>query len=283
MMLWAISLAMGSVLAAGTLTDADLDRLERELADPAQRLSAVAALADFASSELYRIGSMSGGDPDLARRERRKRAARLAKDAGKVEIVAQALEADDVRLQQWALWFWNQGMHQALRDAGPDRVKLPAEGRTEQEEAWSALLPEMRRLAVASPYRIQAIRALESFDWPGSRDFLLERVRNETYADVLLHLCAAVTNPSNDAVRDARYNHELLRLLGSKKSEIRHLALAEIALNLGNAEMWQVRFDSEVKQRVSKLIQSKDPEDRRLAEWAAEGLRQSAKGKRTRR
>src|SRR5262245_64278178 len=46
------------------LDESDIDRLEKELADPATRLAAIATLADFSDMRLYQVGGMFLVDRD---------------------------------------------------------------------------------------------------------------------------------------------------------------------------------------------------------------------------
>ncbi|HEV2668248.1 MAG TPA: hypothetical protein VG324_25250, partial [Blastocatellia bacterium] len=59
--------------------------------------------------------------------------------------------------------------------------------------------------------------------------------------------------------------------------KVRRAALADIGMNWKKAEMFQVRFGAMVSQRVEELRKSDDGEEKRLANWAAEGLEKIAK------
>ena len=254
------------------LNTADLDRLETELADPAKRLPAIAALADFAWMHLYRIGSMSIFSGDPARDALSERAAILAQRHIDIDTVSRALDSDDPRLHMWGLWFWRRGAYNAICAAGRSPIALPTEGRTADESAWHALMPKIRRLAKDSPYRVQAIEGLGFFCFAENQEFLSRLIPEETSASVILRLCDATTVRRTNESRDARFNQELLRLLASPDAKVRQGALADIAFNSTRAEMWQVRFSTAVEQRVAELRKSDDGEDRRLADWAVKDM-----------
>jgi hypothetical protein len=59
--------------------------------------------------------------------------------------------------------------------------------------------------------------------------------------------------------------------------KVRCDALTDIGWNWNKAEIFQVRFGAEVSQRVEELRKSDDDEEKRLANWAAEGLEKIAK------
>jgi hypothetical protein len=255
------------------LSELDLNRLEKELADPAKRLPAIAVLADFGSVKLYGGGSVIMVDSDAKRDALRERAAKLAQMYTSIDTVSQALDSADPRLQMWSLWFWNAGISKAVQSAGRNPLTLPLEGLTAEEEAWHALMPKVQRLAKNSPYRSQAIDDLAFFAWSENHEFLRSLITTESSAQVVLRLLERTGEPK----RDARFSEELLRLLASPDVEVRRSALADIAMNWNNAEMWQVHFAPRVFKRVEELRKSHDDEEKRLANWAAEGLEKIAK------
>jgi hypothetical protein len=83
-----------------------------------------------------------------------------------------------------------------------------------------------------------------------------------------------IGEPSN---RDERFNEELLRLLADPDIKVRRAALADIALNWNNAEIYQARFSAQVSQRVEELRKSEDAKEKDLANYAAEGLEKMAR------
>jgi len=101
----------------------------------------------------------------------------------------------------------------------------------------------------------------------------------ETSAPVVLQLLerTEMRRVGELSKRDERFNEELLRLLADPDVKVRRSALAAIATNWNNAEMWQVRFGAQVSQRVEELRKSDDEEVKRLANQAAEGLEKIAR------
>jgi len=258
------------------LEESDIDRLEKELADPTTRLPAIAALADFGARKLYQVGSVFMIEGEGALRER---AAKLARVYTDIDTVSLALDSDDPRLQLWGLWFWNAGIGKAVQSAGRIPLVLPKEGLTDEENAWHALMPKLRRLAKDSPYRSLSIDNLALCSWSENREFLLSLIPTEKSAGVILQLLERtemrrIGEPSN---RDERFNEELLRLLADQDIKVRRAALAYIAENWNNAEIYQVRFGRMVSQQVEELQKSDDEEEKRSANWAAEGLEKIAK------
>ena len=145
------------------LEESDIDRLEKELADPITRLSAIAALADFGARKLYQVGSVFIIDGDAKRGALRERAANLARVYADIDTVSLALDSDDPRLQMWGLWFWNAGIGKAVQSAGRIPSVLPKEGLTDEENDWHALTLKVRRLAKDSAHRSVAIEILANF------------------------------------------------------------------------------------------------------------------------
>jgi hypothetical protein len=140
-------------------------------------------------------------------------------------------------------------------------------------------MPKVRRLAKDSIHRSLAIEKLSGRLLPENREFLLSLIPTEKSAGVVLRLLHSterlrIGEPSK---RDERFNEELLRLLADPDVKVRRDALPDIALNWHKAEMFQVRFGAEVSQRVEELRKSDDDEEKRLANWAAEGLEKIAK------
>jgi hypothetical protein len=76
------------------LDESDIDRLEKELADPVTRLPAIAALADFGGMKLYRVGSVLTSDSDAKRDALRERAAKLALMCNDINTISRALDSD---------------------------------------------------------------------------------------------------------------------------------------------------------------------------------------------
>jgi len=266
---------------AAPLTEADIDRLEAELTDPEKRLPAIAALAAFSSFKLYKVGSVIFGDEESE--ALRERAAMLACRHRDLETVRRALDSEDVRLQTWGLWFWRGGIYEAIRAAERVPLTLPREDRTREETAWHALTPKLRRLAQQSPMRHLAVQAL-TICGEENQEFLRSLIPQETSAGMILQLCDATITRTNEETlngryeaRDRRFNQELQRLLTSTDAEVRHEALANIAMTWNSAEMWQTHFSSPVLALVAKLRNSEDAEDRRLANWAKEGVEKLAK------
>jgi hypothetical protein len=140
---------------ANDLTESDVDRLEKEMAEPSTRLPAIAALADFGSMKLYQVGSVQYLDRDPKRDKLRERAANLAQKYTDIDTISLALDSRDPRLQMWGLWFWNVGIYGSMRAAGRNPLVLPVEGLTDDETKWLSLVPKIQRLAKVSPHRSQ--------------------------------------------------------------------------------------------------------------------------------
>jgi hypothetical protein len=256
------------------LDESDIDRLEKELADPVTRLAAIAALADFGARKLYQVGSVFAIDSDPKRGALRERAANLARMCNDIDTVSLALDSADPRLQMWGLWFWYPGSGKPVQSPGRTIERL-----ADKENRWLALTPKVRRLAKESIHRSLAIDKLAIGFFSENREFLLSLIPTEKSAGVVLHILSRterlrIGEPSN---RDERYNEELLRLLADPDVKVRCDALTDIGWNWHKAEIFQVRFGAEVSQRVEELRKSDDDEEKRLANWAAEGLEKIAK------
>jgi hypothetical protein len=261
------------------LDESDIDRLEKELEDPVTRLAAIAALADFGATKLYQVGSVFILDGDAKIGVLRERATKLARKYAAIDTVILALDSDDPRLQMWGLWFWNAGIGKAVHSAGRNPAFLPKEGLTDEESSWHALMPKVRRLAKDSPHRSQAIDNLALFSLSENRDFLLSLIPTEKSAGVILRILehTEMRRIGEPSKRDDRFNEELLRLLADPDVKARRDALTDIGWNWNNAEIYQVRFNEMVSQRVEELRKSDDEEEKRLANWAAEGLEKIAR------
>ena len=258
------------------LSDADLDRLETDLGNPAQCLPAIAALSEFGALKLYQIGGMKWTQEGEGARtdERRVRAAKLASSHHDLPTVSRALDSDDPRLQRWGLHFWGAGFYGALQSAGRNPISYPEQGATAEEEAWYTLRPKLRRLAKATPSRIAAIDDLAR---AGSEtEFLRGLIPEEKDAGVILRLLEyTVTRQGLDySERDRLFNVELLRLLGDADPKVRQGALGHIGWNSSTAPMYQVQFAPAVLSRVREFDASPDAEDRRLAEWVLKSREQ---------
>jgi hypothetical protein len=251
------------------LDESDIDRLEKELEDPVTRLPAIAALADFGGMKLYRAGSVLIIDSDAKSNALRERAAKLALMCNDIDTISRALDSDDPRLQMWGLWFWCPGC------GGPALKERP----TDKETRWYALMPKVRRLAKDSIHRSVAIEKLASSSLSENREFLLSLIPTEKSAAVVLQLLerAERRRIGEPSQRDERFNEELLRLLADPDVKVRRDALADIGMNWHKAEMFQARFGAKVSQRVEELRKSDDGEEKRLANWAAEGLEKIAR------
>jgi hypothetical protein len=251
------------------LDESDIDRLEKELADPATRLAAIAALADFGAGKLYQVGSVFFVDSDAKRGALRERAVKLVRMCNDIDTISRALDSDDPRLQMWGLWFWC-----------PD-CSVPAlnEQLTYKETRWYALMPKVRRLAKDSIHRSIAIDKLSGRLLPENREFLLSLIPTEKSAGAILRLLdrTEMRRIGEPSKRDERFNEELLRLLADPDVKVRREALADIGWNWKKAEIFHVRFSAEVSQRVEELRKSDDGEEKRIANWAAEGLEKIAR------
>ena len=204
----------------------------------------------------------------------RTRAAELARRHIDINTVTRALDSADPRLHLWGLWFWRGGAHRAVRDAERVPLQFPTANLTREEEAWRALTPRIKVLAKESPYRHIAIDGLAGLAWTENVEFLRSLIPGETSAGMILQLLerTVVRRGLDYTERDKLFNEQLLRLLSDTDRKVRQGALANIAMNWNNAEMYQVRFTAAVSQRVEELRNAEDTEDRRLANWAAEGL-----------
>jgi hypothetical protein len=255
------------------LSDQDIQRLEMELSEPATRLPAIADLADFGSMKLYNGGSVSFSDANPKIDALRERAAKLAGTYTDLDTVSQALDSDDPRLQMWGLMFWNGGVNKALLAAGRSPTVFPLDGLTAAEDAWHQLMPKIQLLAIRSSHREVAIDDLAIYAWSENREYLRSLIPNETSASVVLRLLQR----TGDSNRDEHFNAELIRLLSDPDALVRQSTLAFIGWNWNSAEMWQVRFDLKIYEKVEVLRLSSDSEEKRLAEFAAEGLDRVAK------
>jgi hypothetical protein len=261
-------------LGGTILQETEVARLEAELHEPAKRSAAFVALADFCECGV-RVGStpILSGDPKLdALRDRTSEFLRREVDLATVSVL---LDSEEAGVHRWGIHFWRRGMSQVIEKAGRVPLKLPVEGRTEEENAWAALMPKLRRLAGSSPCRQAAIEGLSMYSGE-NQEFLAGLIPRENSAYVLLRLCGigtvqTYTEPGNDR-RDARLNSELLRVLSNPDLKVRKEALGFIGFNWNSAEVCQVRFTEEIKARVNELQKSADAEDRRCATNAAEGL-----------
>jgi len=252
------------------LDGSDIDRLEKELANPATRLAAIASLADFGGMKLYRVGSVSITDGDAKRNALRERAAKLALMCNDIDTISLALDSDDPRLHMWGLWFWAPG---SVRPA------LKADHNSFKETRWYALTPKVRRLAKDSVYRYLAIQKLADISLSENREFLLSLIPAEKSPWVIFDILYCTERPQNakTSPRDQRFNEELLRLLADPDVKPRRDALAYIGTNWHSAEMFQARFSATVSQRVEELRKSDDAKEKDLANYAAEGLEKIAK------
>jgi hypothetical protein len=251
------------------LEESDIDRLEKELADPPTRLPALAALTDFAAWKLFGGGSVSILEADKKKGKLRERAAKLAMMCNDIDTISRALDSDDPRLQTWGLRVWRPG---------GDRPAL-RERPTYKETRWYALMPKVRRLAKEGYDRSLAVEMLSGMLLEENQEFLLSLIPAEKSPWVIFSIlnCAERPRVGEQSNRDQRFNEELLRLLADPDLKVRRDALADIGWNWKKAEMFQVRFGAGVSQRVEELRKSDDDEEKRLANWAAEGLEKIAK------
>jgi len=268
---WTIQAAQRDKYMPGQtkLDEPDIDRLEKELSDPATRLPALAALAGFGGRKLYQVGSVFIIEGDAKNAALRERAAKLALMCNDIDTISRALDSDDPRLHMWSLWFW----------APDSRPVLKADHNSFKETKWYALTPKVRRLARESVYRSLAIQKLANISLPENREFLLSLIPAEKSAWVIFDILYYTERPRNDNTsnRDQRFNEELLRLLADPDIEVRRDALAYIATNWHSAEMFQARFGAQVSQRVEELRKSDNAKEKDLANYAAEGLEKIAK------
>jgi len=265
-----------------SLTEADLVRLETELDDPAKRLAAIAQLAAFGWPKLYQVGSVIYVNSDPIQDRLQKRAADLAARHTDSATVRGALASPDFELQRWGIWFWQGGLYNAMRAAKHVPLTLRAFPLqlTEDEKIWTDMVPLLKRLAAAdSLWRVQALDALGACSFVPLKDFFLGLIPEETEPMVILHLIKLTepgTRPNQrPPTLDCRFNKELLRLLDSPEREVRHSALSMIGGNWQRPEMWRVEFSTKLAARVEEFRHSADPEERKDAEWALNGLKKS--------
>jgi hypothetical protein len=251
------------------LNESDIDRLEKELTDPATRLPALAALADFAAWKLFGSGSVFILEGDEKRSRLRERAAKLAMMCNDIDTISRALDSDDPRLQTWGLRVWRPG------GGEPALRKRP----NYKETRWYALMPKVRRLAKEGYDRSLAVEMLSGMLLEENREFLLSLIPAEKSPWVIFSILHHTERlrVGEQSTRDQPFNEELLRLLADPDVKVRRAALADIGMNWKKAEMFQVRFGAMVSQRVEELRKSDDGEEKRLANWAAEGLEKIAK------
>jgi hypothetical protein len=264
------------------LSALEIDALEADLQDPDKRLPAIAALAEFASYKLYQVGSVIMVGPDREQDVRRERAAVLARKYADAETVRMALDSDNPRLQSWGLWFWRKGFDVSIRATGTHVINWQRQTPTAEEQAWLAMIPKIRNLAVTSDNRISAIDALAGFGLlRENREFLQSLIPQEKSADVILHLVERTAPKKKGAdrwvERDQLFDEQLIRLLGDPDPRVRRSALTAIGFNWNNAPMYQVHFTTEVANRVQELQRSNDAEENRTANFAAKGLQKIGK------
>jgi hypothetical protein len=205
------------------LNESDIDRLEKELTDPATRLPALAALADFAAWKLFGSGSVFILEGDEKRSRLRERAAKLAMMCNDIDTISRALDSDDPRLQPWGLRVWRPG------GGEPALRKRP----NYKETRWYALMPKVRRLAKEGYDRSLAVEMLSGMLLEENREFLLSLIPAEKSPWVIFSILHHTERlrVGEQSTRDQRFNEELLRLLADPDVKVRRAALADIGMN----------------------------------------------------
>jgi hypothetical protein len=221
---------------------ADLDHADK-------RMSALAKLVALAAPH---IGSRSmilmTGNPehDAMGRE----AAAVVGRCRDVETISKALDSPD----RWLQW----------------HAIMSFDGSHKPQEAWTALLPKLKRLATEDgPWKSSAVQRLRGFSM--ASEFLRERITVETDPHALMQLM----------YRDGQENWhpafcaQLNRLLDSNDAKVRSQTLGFIFGNGMSAPMWQVQFDAAIVDRVVNLTRSKEPGEAALAISTVKALTQT--------
>lgn len=213
-------------------TDAELDAVIGQLQVSTTRLGALRRLIACGRFNLYQVGSVSFVEGDAEQDRRANRAAEVARAAADLPTITAALAANDRALCFYGVWFY--------RSLAPPQ----------QQE----LLPRIKDLAVTGDAGIRA-RIVQILAARGDfRQFLAERVEQDSDLSVIMHL----------VYRGERLGYELAmnrvadRLLRDADSAVRQGALSFIAFTPQMAEMWQVRYDRAVLGRILELTGSKD-------------------------
>lgn len=237
-------------------SEAELAKVVAQLEVPATRLSAISTLTRFASLQLYQVGSIywSSGDRNIDALQ--KQATEAIRKHADFETVSQALDSTDVTLQYWGVWFWRSGTFKS-REMKPN--------------PWLSLIPKVKRLAVSDDVdvRFDAVEGLLGFS--AAKTFLEERVNAETSPDILVRLLYN----TNRVGLSERFNPILLRLLNHQDKDVRMQALGFIFLNHYNhppAE-YQIEFDKSIEDKVLEMTKSELEEERRVAQYALEGMK----------
>lgn len=236
-------------------SEAELAKVVAQLDDPATRLSAISTLAQFSSFKLYQVGSVffSSGNRDID--ALRQQAVEEIRKHTDFETVSQALDSPDRNLQFWSVWFWRGG---AFKD------------RESEPNVWLSLIPKVKNLAINGDesIRLIAVEGLQSYG--GNNAFLEERAKAETSPSVLLRL---LYNGYGVSFSE-RFNPVLLRLLNHQDKDVRSQSLLFIGSNHYHAEMWQIKFDKSIVDKVIELTKSESEEERKAALFALAGMKE---------
>ncbi len=236
-------------------SEEELAQMVAQLEQPATRLTALSKLAQFAGPKLYQVGSVffSIGDRNIdALQQQAVEAIRKYADFG---TVSQALDSTDHTLQFWGVWFWCGGAFKARED---------------MTNTWLSLIPKVKNLAVNAEESVR-LAAIEGLQWHSEANaFLEERVNVETSPTILLRLLYH----GNGAGLSERFNPLLLRLLNHQDKNVCTQALFFIGFNHNHAEMWQIKFDKSIADKVLEMTKSASEEEKKAALYALAGMKE---------
>jgi len=140
-----------------------------------------------------------------------------------------------------------------------------------QTSEWERLLPQMEKLAVNDDSAIRGAADGKLHWFPGTEQFLAERLTNETSADVILELLRDrnVGNELND-----RFLVLFVPLLSHPNEKVREDALLFIGFNSDRAPMLQFSFGMDVFDRVIASTRANSATERADAAYALADIRQ---------
>jgi HEAT repeat protein len=217
------------------------------LKDPENRLSMLRALLEFSGG----FGGMPGFSARTPLEKLMAKAEQAVNEALDVPTVEKALADSD--------WL--------LRIKTVEHFGNPPA----QTSEWERLLPQMEKLAVDGDSAIRNA-ADDKLHWfPGTEQFLAERLTNETSADVILELLRDrnVGSELND-----RFLVLFVPLLSYPDEKVREDALWFVSFNSNRAPMLQFSFGMDVYDRVIASTQAKSAKERAAAASALTDIRQ---------
>lgn len=247
-----------------------LERLQRDLLDPAKRLAAVVDLYEATGAHRIWVSSSGYLDAEPGNAMLRKRAAELfASYERDPRIVRQLLDSDREPLQQLGQELWVNNASKAREAGGRPEGEVAPKPLPAAEEVWHAMAPRLRALAEKSPHAFKAITGL-TFYRPENDDFLRGLLARDKSPWKVSELVRTTIEQEED--RDPLFNVQMLRLLNDPDVEVRKAALAFVWGNQMSAEWYWVDFSPAVVQRIEKLRTSPSRKERESAEYSIEAL-----------